>query len=113
VQEGLEVPEGLMGRYLNQIHVEDCVGSIRWLLTIDHLPNRLIASDEQPSLRREVLGWLADQLARPLPTEGGDVPVGKRGQTHKQCSSQKLRDLGYQFAFPTYKEGYQQLLEDL
>ena len=56
---------------------------------------------------REVLRWLAEQLGAPEPraAEPGEKPAGS-----KRCSSRRLRESGYRFTYPTFREGYAALL---
>jgi len=34
-------------------------------------------------------------------------------RSSKRCSNKKLLDSGYEFLYPTYKEGYQFLLKEI
>ncbi|WP_027707285.1 SDR family oxidoreductase [Zooshikella ganghwensis] len=93
----------------NRIHIEDCVGLLMHLIKLDCMDQPLqdcyIGVDNQPVPLREVTLWLAKQLGV---TPSKDVAMGRGGS--KRCSNQSVLDSGYQFKYPSYKEGYQALL---
>ncbi|MGI0119244.1 SDR family oxidoreductase [Zooshikella sp. RANM57] len=94
----------------NRIHIEDCVGLLVHLIKLDCMGQSLkdcyIGVDNEPVSLREVTLWLAKQLGVKPSKE---VPMGRGGS--KQCSNQRILDSGYQFKYPSYREGYQALLE--
>jgi len=65
--------------------------------------------DNEPVMQRDFFAWLAGQLGQPMPPS---VPADaeanrKRGVTNKRVSSQRLKKmLGYQFKYPTFRQGY-------
>lgn len=99
--------------YSNRINTEDCVGVLEHLLTIDHskiLEELYIAVDNKPTLTCEVYEWLAEQLSVNHieyiePTENSRIK-----RSNKRLSNKRLLKTGYQFKFPTFKEGYLELL---
>lgn len=99
--------------YSNRINTEDCVGVLEHLLTIDHskiLEALYIAVDNQPTLTCEVYEWLVEQLSVNHieyiePTENSRIK-----RSNKRLSNKRLLKTGYQFKFPTFKEGYLELL---
>ncbi len=100
------------GDWLNQIHRDDCVGAIRHLL-LNELPEPLyLGCDEQPARRGEVLAWLAEKMGVVLAREAPDAPVAsrRRARGEKRVDSQRLRASGYTFRYPTYRQGYAQVL---
>ncbi|MBU2712098.1 SDR family oxidoreductase [Zooshikella harenae] len=95
----------------NRIHIEDCVGLLAHLIKLDCMGQPLkdcyIGVDNEPAPLREVTLWLAKQLGvRPVK----EVPMGRGGS--KKCSSQRIINSGYQFKYPSYRDGYQALLEN-
>jgi hypothetical protein len=73
----------------------------------------VIASDHEPAARGEVLGWIAERLGLPAPTEAAAadvVPGSLRG--NKRCRNARLVRSGFVFRYPNYREGYAALLED-
>ncbi|MEO0443072.1 MAG: NAD-dependent epimerase/dehydratase family protein [Pseudomonadota bacterium] len=99
--------------YSNRIHANDGAGILAHLivnrasLTLEPI---YLASDCEPSPLHEVKYWLAEQLG--LPKEHlQPKPLARSLRSSKRCSNQKVRDLGYQFRYPTYRQGYKQLLD--
>jgi nucleoside-diphosphate-sugar epimerase len=113
VQDGSAV--GYHGRphYTNRIHLDDCVGILRFLLDAEDSPELrvLIGTDEEAVERNTLLAYLAGCLNVPTPPilPANEAPLRLRGG-NKRCSSAKLRSLGYRFVYPTYREGYLSLL---
>ncbi len=95
------VPEDI--RYVNHIHMEDCVGVLAHVLQLEHPDSLYLASDHEPAERAEVLRWIANKLGRPL--VAGASPA-RRPDSNKRCRNQRLLDSGYTFAYPSYREGY-------
>jgi hypothetical protein len=69
-----------------------------------------IGVDDEPADRRAVVEWMAQRLgvATPPATAGG-APSPARG---KRCSNRALRASGYRFRFPTFREGYADVLSN-
>jgi nucleoside-diphosphate-sugar epimerase len=94
------------GRVLNQIHRDDAVSAITFLLGQSAVGGVFNVTDDAPASYAEIYQWLARNYDRPLPpTVAADAP-GKRGFTSKRVSNQKLRDLGWWPQFPSFREGY-------
>jgi len=94
--------------FLNMIHRDDIAGSIRYLL-------------DEPVQKWEFADWLADQCgvesppkqtkAERLDEDGLSEAARRRIQTSKRCSNDKLRALGYEFVYPTFREGYRERID--
>lgn len=100
--------------YTNRIHKDDCTGVLKFLFEkrIDgkKLYSHYLASDDQPAPMWEVVSWIADQLKCRQP----DIkPTEKNVTKNKRCCNKRLNELGYHFKYPTYKEGYQQVIDNL
>lgn len=93
--------------YTNRIHRDDCAGVLAHVLTLDTAASTYVAADHDPAERCEVLRWLAQRLAAPAPRVG-DVQ-GRRG-ANKRCRNDRLVGSGYRFVFPTFREGYDDIL---
>ncbi len=96
-------------RYLNMVHLEDVAGCIVAALK-DGQPGEIYnVVDDEPVTQFHFFRWLSETLGKPMPAsvhESGD-PVRKRGITNKRVSNRKLKmELGYQFRYPTFREGY-------
>ena len=104
--------------WTNRVHSEDCAGIIAHLLDRycrgESLEALYLATDNEPVPAYEIQSWLAGQL-------GVDVGADSSGQEaqaaprpgNRRCSNRRLRDSGYQFLFPTFREGYQAVLGEL
>lgn len=103
--------------HLNMIHRDDAAGVVRFLLTGDLARDDVVlAVDDEPVEKRAFADWLADECGVDQPpkrTVGerlarDDLPESRarRIAADKRCSNRKLRSLGYEFAYPTYREGY-------
>jgi nucleoside-diphosphate-sugar epimerase len=113
--------------YLNMIHRDDAAGVVRFALTgadgdagvgREDGPDAdvLLAVDDEPVSKWEFADWLADEAGVDRPEKqtveerlaAGDLsaPAERRLRTSKRCSNDRLRSLGYEFAYPTFREGY-------
>jgi nucleoside-diphosphate-sugar epimerase len=101
--------EGVGERYLNLIHRDDVIGAIIAALNRAPVGSVFNATDNEPVTQRDFFEWLAKRLNKPLPP---NVPEGsterKRGASNKRVSNSRLRQqLGYEFKYPTFREGYE------
>ena len=108
-----EVPEG-PPRFTNRIHRDDCAGALAHLMKMGKPDEVYIGVDDEPADRRKVLNWLAQRLGAPRPREagGGEAPSA-RAATNKRCSNARLKSTGYRFLYPSYREGYAEMIEDV
>jgi nucleoside-diphosphate-sugar epimerase len=108
--------------YLNMIHRDDAAGAVRFLLDEDRARNEVVlVADDEPVSKWTLADWLADECGEPHPPKqttderlaDGDLSerVERRILTSKRCDNAKLRDLGYEFSYPTYREGYREEIE--
>lgn len=111
VRQGKAVCREGAPRYTNRIHVEDCAGAIACLLGLDDAAGTWIGSDLDPAEECEVFDWIADRLGVPRPPRGGgDAGVSGRDGSNKRCSSARLRGAGYRFRYPSFRDGYAEML---
>jgi nucleoside-diphosphate-sugar epimerase len=103
--------------YLNMVHRDDGAGSVRHLLEADRARDRVVlVVDDEPVDKHAFADWLADACGVPRPEKlskderiaAGDLSAAaeRRIRTSKRCSNALLRDLGYEFAHPTFRSGY-------
>ncbi|AEH38652.1 SDR family oxidoreductase [Halopiger xanaduensis] len=108
--------------YLNMVHRDDAAGAVRFLLAEDLARGEVVqVVDDEPAHKWAFADWLADQCGVEEPPkrtkderlENDDLSEAARRRilTSKRCSNDKLRDLGYEFAYPTYREGYRDAIE--
>ncbi|GGH96530.1 NAD-dependent epimerase/dehydratase family protein [Arthrobacter liuii] len=96
------IPEDV--RYTNRIHRDDAAAALVHLATMEAAPApAYIGVDNEPADLGAVLRFLAAQLERPSPPVGDAGPA--RGG-NKRCRNDLLRSTGFTFAFPTFREGY-------
>lgn len=108
-----KVPEG-PPRYTNRIHRDDCAGVLAHLMKVDAPDEVYIGVDDEPADRRKVLNWLADRLGVPQPRVApGGEPPSARAATNKRCSNARLKSTGYRFLYPSYREGYAAMIEEV
>ena len=107
------------GEYaLNMIHLEDIVGAICATLSANQYVESGIfnISDDTPSLKVDVLTWLAKELDLPPPNFNlSEVSEGRSYQgrrvRHRLISNAKARErLDWQPRYPSYREGYAEFL---
>jgi len=103
--------------YLNMVHRDDAAGAIRHLLETDRARGEpVVVVDDEPVDKHAFADWLADECGVPRPEKrskaeriaAGDLSAAaeRRIRTSKRCSNDRLRALGYEFAYPTFREGY-------
>ncbi|QOR40649.1 NAD(P)H-binding protein [Billgrantia diversa] len=99
--------------YSNRIHRDDCAGVLSHLIGLDMagkpLDDLYLASDCAAEPLHEVMLWLAGQL-KVEPTEVIQAPLRKRAS--KRCDNSRLLETGYVFRYPSYREGYAQVMKE-
>ena len=108
--------------YLNMLHRDDAAGVIRFLLATDAArDDTVLAVDDEPVEKWAFADWLAEQAGVPEPPkrtkqerladQSLSEAAERRIQTSKRCANDSLRSLGYDFRYPTFREGYQPAIE--
>lgn len=99
--------------YGNRIHVDDAAGLLAYLLQADTrgvaLDNCYIGVDDQPAPLHDVVAWLREQLE--ISHWSDDSTVRRSGS--KRCSNARARALGWTPQYPSYREGYRAILQQL
>ncbi len=72
-------------------------------------PAVAIAVDDEPVPMATVAAWLAAELGVTLPID----PAPDKQATGKRCRNSELKDLGWEPAYPTFREGYRSLLANI
>ncbi|WP_136588464.1 SDR family oxidoreductase [Salinigranum halophilum] len=106
--------------YLNMVHRDDAAGAVRFALERD-VDDVLLIVDDEPVSKWEFADWLADAcgVARPEKRTkaerlaAGDLSEAARRRilTSKRCSNERLRTLGYEFVYPTFRAGYRAAID--
>jgi nucleoside-diphosphate-sugar epimerase len=108
--------------YLNMVHRDDAAGAVAHLLVRDHARGEtVLVVDDEPVSKWEFADWLAEQCGVPEPPkqtkaerladETLSETARRRIQTSKRCSNEKLRGLGYEFRYPTFRAGYEAAID--
>jgi nucleoside-diphosphate-sugar epimerase len=107
--------------YLNMVHRDDAAGAVRFLLERPPTEEVALVVDDEPVDKHVFADWLADEcgVERPpkrskserLDDPGLSAAARRRILTSKRCSNDLLRELGYGFHYPTYREGYRSAIE--
>jgi len=109
-------------RLTNRIHEDDCVGFILHLIRQDmqnqNLEPLYIATDNEPINLNEVISFIAKGLnieLAPLTPQKNEQQSEQAGNSrrsgNKRLSNKRLLESGYQLKFPSYKEGYLEMLK--
>lgn len=93
--------------YTNRIHRDDAAGVLRHVARLGDPAGLYVAVDREPAGLADVFRWLAARLGMPEPPPGDDAP--ERGS--KRCRSARLVESGYEFRYPTFREGYGAILD--
>jgi len=107
--------EGDRQRWLNMVHRDDVVGAIAAALQRGTSGEVYNVVDDEPVTQWELYQWLSAKTGRALPlaTKNLSARERKRGSTNKRVSNRKLKEnLGYQFNYPSFKEGFACELEN-
>jgi nucleoside-diphosphate-sugar epimerase len=105
------------GGYLNMVHRDDAGGAVAFLLEEDCARGEVVlVVDDEPVSKWAFADWLAAACDEPPPPKQTkaerladddlSTTARRRIQTSKRCSNDKLRELGYEFSFPNFREGY-------
>jgi nucleoside-diphosphate-sugar epimerase len=103
--------------YLNMIHRDDAAGAVRFLLETDRGRGDVVhVVDDEPVSKWTLADHLADACGEPAPEKqttterlaDGDLSAAaeRRIRAEKRVDNARLRDLGYELRYPTYREGY-------
>ena len=102
-------------KYTNRIFRDDCVKMLAFLMAESlkgtPLESVYLGCDDAPVTDVEVLDFIADRMGLPrLPRTA--APEGETVNQNKRCSNQRIKNLGYEFLYPGYREGYERILHE-
>jgi nucleoside-diphosphate-sugar epimerase len=92
--------------YTNRTHREDCAGILAHVMALPTPAPVYVATDDDPVEFNTLMRWLAGRLGLPEP-ETAAVPR----EQNKRCRNTRLRESGYTFEYPSYREGYDEILQ--
>lgn len=108
--EGSAVLEAGGNRWINQIHRDDGARALLQLARDEAAAGIYNVCDDTPTTQREIYGWIAAFLNRPLPPEGPADMNRKRGWTSKRIRNARLRALGWRPSYPSYRDALPELV---
>jgi nucleoside-diphosphate-sugar epimerase len=98
--------------FTNRIHQLDCVGVLVFLLECRlagvALEQCYLASDDDPAPLWDVMTWLTEHMNCAPPMVKS---VDNENVMNKRCNNQRLKSLGYKLHYPSFKEGYLELIK--
>lgn len=99
----------------NRIHSDDCSGMLNHLLDLNEsdpssVESLYVGVDNQPSLSCEVYDWLSEQLSVPEIEHNEPTESARLMRSNKKISNEKIKQTGYEFKYPSFKEGYIELI---
>lgn len=109
IRSGRFVPAA-SSAWTNRIHRDDAASAIETLIDRGVPGQTYLATDDTPSTQREFYGWLMEKLGRPAPPEEDKTRADEALYGSKRCSNAKLKKLGWEPRYPSYREGYGELL---
>jgi nucleoside-diphosphate-sugar epimerase len=104
-----DLPDDL---HTNRIHRDDLVGVLEFLLERPDVGGTFVASDLHPATPREMGEWLQMRGAAEILGPPDGLP-NTRERRSRKMRPRRLIELGYQFRFPSFREGYADLLDAL
>ncbi len=98
--------------YRNLIHIEDVIGILTHLVTHSALEPIYVGTDNEPVDTYKLVCWIAEKLGMPADEiKSANLDEGARRGTNKRCSNKKISGTGYRFRYPSYREGYSEILD--
>jgi len=93
--------------FINLIRVEDAAASVLHLFRHGKAGDVYVGVDTRPVDRGELNAWIRQQMGWPASLSRKKTPrkTGRFFQ-NKRCSSVKLISTGYRFLYPTFEQGY-------
>lgn len=88
----------------NRIHVDDCVGSLIHLSSLELTKNLYLCTDSEPAYYNEILIWLSKFLNKEN-LLNKDKDKSNKIRSNKYCSNKLLIESGYLIKFPSFREG--------
>lgn len=97
--------------FVNRIHVDDAVSGIELLLERGKVREIYLGVDDHPSTQKEFYEWLCPKLGLKITTDTASKEIAR--VSNKRCLNKKIKVLGLKLKYPTFKEGYDQLIVDV
>jgi len=100
--------------FTNRIHRDDAAGLVRHVLFHEAPASLYLGVDDEPADEASLFQWLAAELGvdPPAEAEANEGETGRRAAGSKRCSNRLARESGYRFRYPTFREGYRELIRE-
>lgn len=93
-------------KWMNLIYIDDIVQAIGLLFEKGSAGEIYLGVDDEPMDTRDFYSWLILKLKiQP------DVTFRENNSLGKKCSNKKLKELGFKPKYPSFRQGYQRILE--
>lgn len=99
--------------FTNRIQRDDCVGILAHLGELDGPAAVYLGVDDYPCSQCELMDWLAQRMRLPKPGREASRQSGALRTGSKRCRNARIKASGYEFIYPSYREGYEALLNEL
>lgn len=99
--------------YTNRIHRDDAAGVLRHLIESDACEALYLGVDSDPADERSVYEWLAERLGAAVPEPASAAAAASRAPGSKRCKNARLLASGYEFRYPSFRDGYAELIDAL
>ncbi|MBJ79825.1 MAG: hypothetical protein CMH60_00750 [Myxococcales bacterium] len=96
--------------FTNRIHVDDIVAICAAFHQENMGPGIYLGVDSEPVSQAELYLWMTKELGLSKPRLT-DERTQNPHRGNKRCSNQKLRDAGFKFRYPSFREGYGAMLK--
>lgn len=100
------------GVYSNRIHSADCIGMMIHLMEMNKPEQLYIGVDNEPTPTCDVYEWLAEQLSVSNIEHLEPTENSRMQRSNKRLSNEKIRSAGYEFKYPSFRDGYSRLIEN-
>ncbi len=100
------------GIYSNRIHSADCIGMMIHLMEMNKPEQLYIGVDNEPTPTCDVYEWLAEQLSVSNIEHLEPTENSRMQRSNKRLSNEKIRSAGYEFKYPSFRDGYSRLIEN-
>lgn len=91
----------------NRIHRDDAARALEHLLAIPDPHSVYLGIDDEPTPLCQVYREVATMLDAPEPQVD---PEKGRDRSNKRCSNRRLRESGFTFLYPSFREGYGEMI---
>ncbi|MGC6404250.1 MAG: NAD-dependent epimerase/dehydratase family protein [Candidatus Comchoanobacterales bacterium] len=97
--------------FSNRIHVEDAARCLHHLAQIPESHTIFHGTDPQPTALNTITAWLSSKLGATIEYSMSEDEASRSRLTNKRISSEKLVASGFHFQYPSFREGFIQIMK--